>query len=112
MKIYLFMCLNDVVGDTYYTDKKEVEKLVEEAGGGDFWCKEISENTDNINEPNPAKYLVFFYFRWSSTRFMKPDKIVEVRTFDDRTEFEIVARALKDVGAIPRTYSTHIVRVE
>ena len=46
MKIYLFMCLNDVLGDTYFTDEEQVKKLVDEANeeyGGDFWYKTLTE---------------------------------------------------------------------
>lgn len=44
MKIYLFMCLNEVVDDVYYTDEEIVKDLVEQANkinGGDFWYKEM-----------------------------------------------------------------------
>lgn len=48
LKIYLLMCLNDVIGDNYYTDESEVKKLVDEAnayvGGGDFWYKSLTKN--------------------------------------------------------------------
>lgn len=48
MKIYLFMCLNDVIGDVYYTNEEEVKKLIKEAnelyGEGDFWCKTLEKN--------------------------------------------------------------------
>lgn len=42
--IYLFMNLNDVIGDTYYTDEEEVKKIVEESNEkyvGDFWYKTL-----------------------------------------------------------------------
>lgn len=45
MKIYLLMCLNDVIGDVYYTDIEVVKSLVEKANdlaGGDFWYKEMT----------------------------------------------------------------------
>lgn len=47
MKIYLFMCLNDVIGETYYTDEDEVKRLVEEANinfGGDFGYMTLTKN--------------------------------------------------------------------
>lgn len=47
MVIYLFMCLNDVIGDTYYTSEDEVKQLVEEANNkyfGDFWYKTLTMN--------------------------------------------------------------------
>lgn len=47
MKIYLLMCLNDVIGDTYYTDEEEIKRLVEEGNakmGGDVWYKTLTEN--------------------------------------------------------------------
>jgi hypothetical protein len=47
MKIYLFMSLNDVLGDTYYTNEEEVKRLVEDANkeyGGDFWYKTLEKN--------------------------------------------------------------------
>ena len=42
-KIFLFMCLNDVAENEYYTDEEEVAKQVEEANrimgqDGDFEC--------------------------------------------------------------------------
>lgn len=46
-EIYLFMNLNEVLGDTYYTDVEEVKKLVDEANaeyGGDFWYKTVTPN--------------------------------------------------------------------
>lgn len=45
MKIYVLMCLNDIVSDTCYTSKEKVEKLVNEAnretGSRDFWYEEL-----------------------------------------------------------------------
>lgn len=38
-KIYIFMHLNEIVSDIFYTDEDEIKKLVEEANsehGGDF----------------------------------------------------------------------------
>lgn len=51
MKIYLFMCLNDVLGETYYTDEEQVKKLVDEANeeyGGDFWYMTLEQNEERI----------------------------------------------------------------
>ena len=115
MKIYLFMCLNDVIGDTYYTDKEEVEKLVKmtnaEYGKNcrDFWYKELINNAD---KPKTAKYQVSFYFgRWTANRFVKPDKIVEVELLEDTTENKIIEKALGLIGEYPKTYSAFVVRI-
>lgn len=46
-KVYVFMCLNDIVSDTFCTDENEIKRLVEEANeehGGDFWYKELVRN--------------------------------------------------------------------
>lgn len=108
MKIYLPMYLNDVIGDVYYTDKSEVEKLIKEAGD-DYWCKELIDNAD---KPKVAKYQVYFYFgKRISNRFTTPDKIVEVETSDNKNEDEVIREALKVVGTYPKTYSTLVVRI-
>lgn len=42
--IYLVMCLNDVVGEVFYTDKTLAERevnLLNEKYGGDFWVKSL-----------------------------------------------------------------------
>lgn len=42
--IYLVMCLNDIIGGVYYTDKALAERevnLLNEKYGGDFWIKEL-----------------------------------------------------------------------
>lgn len=52
MTIYLFMCLNDVLGDTYFTDEEDVKMLVEKANKeygedcGDFWYKTLTANKE------------------------------------------------------------------
>lgn len=50
MKIYIIMCLNDIIGDTYYTDEevvsKRVESIKEVAGNGDFWYKTLTGNKE------------------------------------------------------------------
>lgn len=45
-KIFLFMCLNDVIGNEYYTDEEEVARQVEAANelvGGDFWYMTLNK---------------------------------------------------------------------
>lgn len=45
MKVYLLMCLNDVIGDTGYTNEDTAKKLVDEANeetkSNDFWYQTI-----------------------------------------------------------------------
>lgn len=57
MEIYLLMCLNDIVGTYYYTDKEEVEKMADRYnnefdGGGDFWCATLTMNEDSVTRYN------------------------------------------------------------
>lgn len=45
MKIYVLMCLEELVGDNYYMNEEEAEKelyrALEATGSGDFWIKEL-----------------------------------------------------------------------
>lgn len=46
--IYLVMCLNDVIGNEYYTKEEEAAKKVEEillvtGAYGDFWYKTLTK---------------------------------------------------------------------
>lgn len=45
MKIYLFMCLNSIIGDRYYVNEEDVKKLVKKANTeydcGDFWYQTL-----------------------------------------------------------------------
>ncbi len=49
MKVYLFMCLDNIIGDKYYTNEEDVKKLVEKANAdcecGDFWYQSLTEGS-------------------------------------------------------------------
>lgn len=102
MKIYLFMSLNDVVGDRYYTDKDEVEKLVEEANkehGGDFWYKTLSGDGEK-DYKQMAKSLIgetmkdFFCngFFGSGTYDLTNSEITKIYDSDDDNAIVIEVR--------------------
>lgn len=73
MEIYLFMCLNDVIGKKYYTDKAEVEKLVKKENArygeycGDFWCNTLTEYKEERrfqivdNETNKSTEEIYYF---------------------------------------------------
>jgi hypothetical protein len=103
MKIYLFMCLNDVIGDRYYTNEDEVKKLVEEANekhGGDFWCKTLTSNEEDYRKM--AKSFIgetirdFFCngFFGSRTFDMTGAEITKVYDSDDDNAIVIEVRKL------------------
>jgi len=98
------MCLNDIVGDGYYTSEDEVIKLVGEAneksGGGDFWYKTLESNSKDYEKMSKSfigeRMKDFFCngFFGSRTFDMQGSEITRIYESDDEDAIIIEVRKL------------------